>query len=184
MIFIAIGANRPGPWGDPVATIDRALAELRKARIEIVAVSGFYATAGIGPGRASVYVNAAIAVRSARPPRALLAVLKQVERRAGRRSGRRWGPRSLDLDILDYKGLLRGHEATGRPGPPTASHGLVLPHPQMHKRPFVLRPMLDIAPRWRHPRLKRSVGQLWRRVKATSAGRVLDAIRQPTGRIQ
>jgi 2-amino-4-hydroxy-6-hydroxymethyldihydropteridine diphosphokinase len=97
--------------------------------------------------------------------------LKQIERRAGRRGGRPWGPRTLDIDIVDYAGLVthwrKGRGAFGRPRP------LVLPHPLAHERPFVLKPLLDIAPDWRHPALKRSARELWRAAARGREGRVI-----------
>jgi 2-amino-4-hydroxy-6-hydroxymethyldihydropteridine diphosphokinase len=76
----------------------------------------------------------------------MLRLLKRIERRAGRRLGRRWGPRPLDIDILDYRGTRIGWPPRRRePG------RLILPHPEMHRRVFVLVPLLEIAPHWRHP---------------------------------
>ena len=107
------------------------------------------------------------------PPPALLGVLKHIERQAGRRGGRPWGTRTLDLDIIDYKGRVM-HWAAGRSGVPRERvRPLVLPHPQIANRPFVLRPLLDVAPNWRHPVLKVSAGELWRRVPKHGQGRVL-----------
>lgn len=177
MILIALGSNLPGRWGTPIETIERAVTELRRAHVDVVAVSGIYATAGIGPGRASIYANAVLLAHSPRAPDALLSVLKRIERDAGRRTGRRWGPRVLDLDILDYKGQIRGRGTSDSSA--SVRRTLVLPHPQLHLRPFVLLPLLDIAPRWRHPILKRSADTLWRGIRSRSAGRVLEQVRPP-----
>lgn len=177
MILIALGSNLPGSWGPPVEMLERAVHELVREHVEVVSVSGIYATSGIGPGRASVYANGVLLARSPRGPDALLAVLKRIERKAGRRTGRRWGPRVLDLDILDYKGLVRGGGHGDKGVAPRRA--LTLPHSQLHLRPFVLLPLLDIAPRWRHPVLKLSADELWRRIRNRSAGRVLDQVRPP-----
>ena len=100
-------------------------------------------------------------------------MLKEIERRSGRRGGRPWGPRSLDIDIIDYGGLVRhwhgGQAEFARAGP----RPLVLPHPLAHRRPFVLRPLLDIAPDWRHPALRLSARELWLKVSQAGQGRVL-----------
>jgi 2-amino-4-hydroxy-6-hydroxymethyldihydropteridine diphosphokinase len=99
--------------------------------------------------------------------------LKGIERAAGRRGGSPWGPRSLDIDILDHKGLVR-HWRRGRPRFARAGRRpLVLPHPWIEKRPFVLRPLLDIAPDWRHPVLKRTARTLWRQAAGAHQGQVM-----------
>jgi hypothetical protein len=98
-------------------------------------------------------------------------VLKAIERKSGRRGGRPWGPRTLDIDIVDYGGLVRhwrgGHPSFRKAG----TRPLILPHPLAHERPFVLKPLLDIAPHWHHPR-SQSVRELWRAWRARR-GRVL-----------
>jgi 2-amino-4-hydroxy-6-hydroxymethyldihydropteridine diphosphokinase len=92
-------------------------------------------------------------------PAALLRTLKRIERRAGRRLGRHWGPRQLDIDVLDFGGRQignpHGHRRRGQ---------LQLPHPEMHRRAFVLLPLREVAPSWRHPRLGLTVSALLARL--------------------
>lgn len=172
-VLIALGANCPGVWGTPQETLERALAALDQEGIAVTARSSFYETAAIGQTRQRPYLNAVARVATAKPPSALLRVLKQIERRAGRRGGRPWGNRTLDLDIVDYKGLLQNWRFS-RHGPPLGSRRpLVLPHPLIQDRPFVIRPLLDVAPRWRHPALGTSGRALWQRVASKAEGRVL-----------
>lgn len=172
-ILVGLGANHPGPWGAPAATIKRALGEMEEGGITVKAVSPFYETAALGRARQPSYVNAVALIDSPLSPEALLRRFKAIERRAGRRGGRPWGSRSLDIDIIDHKGLVR-HWRTRQAD---FSHGgyrpLVLPHPLMHERPFVLKPLADIAPDWRHPVLQRSIGALWRDARGERQGRVL-----------
>jgi 2-amino-4-hydroxy-6-hydroxymethyldihydropteridine diphosphokinase len=121
-------------------------------------------------------VNAVALLDTSLPPEALLRVLKEIERKSGRRGGRPWGPRTLDIDIVDYGGLVR-HWRKRRPAFKAAgTRPLVLPHPLAHERPFVLKPLLDIAPHWRHPALKQSVRDLWHRVSEHGQGRVLERL--------
>jgi 2-amino-4-hydroxy-6-hydroxymethyldihydropteridine diphosphokinase len=152
------------------------LSEIKRFDIAVVAVSPFYQTAAVGNARQSPYVNAAAMLDTSLSPDALLRVLKEIERRSGRRGGRPWGPRSLDIDIVDYRGLIRhwrsGHAAFDRAGP----RPLVLPHPLAHQRPFVLKPLLDIAPNWRHPALNVGVRELWQKVSRHGPGRVLQRL--------
>jgi len=172
-VVVALGANSPGPWGTPEQTIAQALGEIARSRIDVVAVSPRYRTAAVGSAAQPAYVNAVALLDTHLSPEALLRVLKGIERRAGRRGGRPWGPRTLDIDIIDYAGLVR-HWRNGRSHFARAGmRPLVLPHPLAHRRPFVLRPLEDIAPGWRHKALNRSVRELWRRVARGREGRVL-----------
>ncbi len=170
-VLVALGANCPGPWGTPRETIARALGKIEDAQ--------YRRTRRLAALRdARRRQRAPAGLRECRrlldttlPPESLLRVLKQIEREAGRRGGRPWGPRTLDIDIVDYKGLVR-HWRGGRGDFARAgARPLVLPHPLAHRRPFVLKPLLDIAPDWRHPALKLSAEALWRRADQAGPGR-------------
>jgi 2-amino-4-hydroxy-6-hydroxymethyldihydropteridine diphosphokinase len=146
---------------------------MRKANIEVVAVSPLYETAAVGSAKQPPYANAVAALDTSLPPAALLRALKAIERRSGRRGGRPWGARTLDIDIVDYAGLVRNWRA-GRGGFARAGERpLVLPHPLAHARPFVLRPLLDVAPGWRHPMLGLSARELWYRATKRGQGAVV-----------
>jgi len=172
-VLVGLGANCPGRWGTPADTIAQALGEIERINIAVTAVSPLYETAAVGRARQLAYVNAVALLDTSLPPEALLRVLKEIERRSGRRGGRPWGPRTLDIDIIDYGDLVRhwrGRRAAFRKA---GARPLVLPHPLAHERPFVLKPLLDIAPHWRHPALRRSGRDLWHRVSKHGQGRVL-----------
>jgi 2-amino-4-hydroxy-6-hydroxymethyldihydropteridine diphosphokinase len=171
-VLVGLGANSPGPWGSPAETLKRALRELERRGITVEAVSHLYETAAMGAARQPPYVNQAALLATSLPAPALLRLLKQIEAQAGRRGGRPWGARTLDLDIIDYKGMIMNLSGS-RKTMPRALVRLVLPHPQLELRPFVLRPLLDIAPNWCHPVLKLSAEELWRRVKKQGQGSVL-----------
>jgi 2-amino-4-hydroxy-6-hydroxymethyldihydropteridine diphosphokinase len=172
-VLVALGANYPGPWGTPADTIARALHEIGRSGSNVVAASALYETAAVGSARQPAYLNAVVLLETSLPPDALLRVLKLIERRAGRRGGRPWGPRTLDIDIIDYAGLVRhwrrGRAAVAAPG----ARPLILPHPLAHERPFVLKPLIDIAPDWRHPALQRSARELWSKAARKREGRIL-----------
>ena len=91
-------------------------------------------------------------------PLALLQKLHAIEKEAGRRRTTRWGPRTLDLDIIDYHGLVR---STGK---------LVLPHPGIAERIFVLKPISELAAKWRHPTSHLSAKIMLRKLKGYSQG--------------
>ncbi|MFP5409662.1 MAG: 2-amino-4-hydroxy-6-hydroxymethyldihydropteridine diphosphokinase [Gammaproteobacteria bacterium] len=128
---IGLGAN----LDDPAAQVEYALAELdRLPATRLVARSPLYASAPVGYVDQPDFINAVAQVETGLAPRALLAALLDIEHRHGRERSFRNAPRTLDLDLLLY-GTARFHEP-----------GLELPHPRMHERAFVLRPLLDIAP--------------------------------------
>lgn len=149
--LIALGSNRRTRYGRPTATIAAATEALRGAGLEVDRVSRPHDTAPIGPGSRR-YANAALVARTALAPAALLALLKQVEAAFGRRAARRWGDRALDLDLVGYDDL----RLSGR---------VTIPHPRAHQRRFVLDPLVEIAPGWRHPVLGATVRQLRARLR-------------------
>src|SRR5271169_5854613 len=164
--YVGLGSN----LGHPRRRLARALTQLaRLPRSELVAASRNYLTAPIGTSEAQPdYINAVVALRTALAPGAMLHHLRAIEHRHGRRcpgGARRNAPRVLDLDLLLF-GRRR-----------LASTRLTVPHPRMHERAFVLRPLLDIAPaatipgrgaarlwlhRVRHQRIARTRSAFWR----------------------
>jgi 2-amino-4-hydroxy-6-hydroxymethyldihydropteridine diphosphokinase len=138
MILVGLGANLPSTAGPPRATLEAALRALQAAGVCLERRSPWYRSAPLPPSGQPWYLNGVARVATALGPLALLALLHRVEASFGRRRGRRNTPRVLDLDLLDYDGLVR----RGR---------LKLPHPRLGERAFVLRPLADVAPLWRHP---------------------------------
>jgi 2-amino-4-hydroxy-6-hydroxymethyldihydropteridine diphosphokinase len=144
-VLIALGSN----LGDRAGFLLSGLARLAAlAGFEPGRLSPIYETAPVGPVGQGPYLNAVLTGRSTLPPRELLEEMLRVEAALGRVRGRRWGPRTLDLDLLDYGGRL------------LAEPGLTLPHPRLHERPFVLVPLAAVAPSWRHPRLGKTAAEL------------------------
>lgn len=147
MILIALGANLPSPAGAPTETLRQALFRLAQRRITVEKQSGFYKTAAWPDPVDPPFVNAVASVHTELGPSQLLAVLHKIEAQFGRRRGAANAPRTLDLDIIDYDQRIEQ-------GPPE------LPHPRMHMRLFVLCPLRDVAPAWRHPVLHATVSEL------------------------
>jgi 2-amino-4-hydroxy-6-hydroxymethyldihydropteridine diphosphokinase len=144
--WIALGGN----VGDVRASFGQALAALTLGGEQILARSALYLTPPLGPPQPA-YLNAALALRTARSPQDLLDELRQIEDDQGRQRQQRWGPRTLDLDLLLY----------GDNGEWIVDdEHLTLPHPEMQWRPFVLVPLAEIAPGLRHPQLQRTVLEL------------------------
>jgi 2-amino-4-hydroxy-6-hydroxymethyldihydropteridine diphosphokinase len=154
-IFVAFGANLPSRrYGSPRETCLAALAELEARGVKIVRRSSFYESAPVPISDQPWYVNGVAQVETSLDPAALLAVLHTIERQFGRERRELNEARVIDLDLVSYGGLVRND-------PPP-----VLPHPRMADRAFVLLPLQEIAPGWRHPVSEVSVEELVARLPA------------------
>ena len=138
MILIALGANLPSHAGSPAATLEAAQLRLEALGVKILACSSFYETPSWPDPGQPAFVNAVAVVETALQPVEFLALLHGVESAFGRMRSKPNAPRSLDIDFLDYDGRV-------------ISDGLTLPHPRMMERSFVLAPLAEVAPGWRHP---------------------------------
>jgi 2-amino-4-hydroxy-6-hydroxymethyldihydropteridine diphosphokinase len=156
-IIIALGANLPSRFGAPAQTLDAALRALRRAGLRVYRQSAWHRSAAEPRGAGPAFANGVILVETTLRPSALLALLHGIERRFGRRRRRRNEPRVLDLDLIDY----RGQVAEGLPA---------LPHPRAHQRAFVLRPIAQLAPSWRHPIFKARARDLLKAEAHCAAG--------------
>ncbi len=163
MILIGIGSNLGNAaYGTPREVAAAALAALPGEGIAIVARSSWYLSEPVPPSAQPWYVNAVAEVATALGPAPLLDRLLALEARFGRRRGARNAARILDLDLLDYDGA-----AIDTPR-------LVLPHPRLDQRRFVLEPLAELAPEWRHPRRRLSAAELLARLPPGQAVRRLD----------
>ena len=141
-IFIGLGANLSHErYGSPRQTLEAALIALDRRGVHTLRLSPWYRTAPIPASNQPWYVNAVAEVATELPADALLTELHAVEAAFGRARSVPNAARPIDLDILDFRGEI----SPGGPGRAT------LPHPRMSGRAFVLRPLADLAPDWRHP---------------------------------
>jgi len=147
--YLGLGSN----MGDKRDNIEKSIMLLsQNPGIEIVLSSKFYETAPVGLKDQPDYINAAIKINTNLNPHDLLAVCLGIEKELLRVRTIRWGPRTIDIDILIYDDLILNEV------------DLVLPHPLMHEREFVLSPMMDIAPSLIHPVYKLTIKQLHDRI--------------------
>lgn len=167
LILVALGANLPSSAGSPDDSLRLTAARIAGLTgVTVTALSRFWRTPAYPAGSGPDYVNAAMALRSARPAQQLLAEFHRIEADLGRtRDGGRWASRGIDIDLLAVADQVWPDAATQdhwRALSPEdqariAPEQLILPHPRLQDRGFVLGPLAEIAPDWLHPRLGLSV---------------------------
>ena len=142
-VLLGLGANQ----GDPTAQLARAVEEIA-AFAPIERISRVYRSEPVGHAEQPDFFNLVVACRTEHEPAELLRRTQAVEARLGRRRTFRNAPRTIDIDLLAY-----GDRVMRTPG-------LILPHPRLHLRGFVLHPLAEVAPEWRHPVLGRTAREL------------------------
>ncbi|AZL58851.1 2-amino-4-hydroxy-6-hydroxymethyldihydropteridine diphosphokinase [Tabrizicola piscis] len=168
--LIALGANLPFDGQDPGETLRAAVAALAEEGVTVLALSRFFATPCFPAGAGPDYVNAAAVIHRKEPGdlASLLACLHRVEARFGRKRLQRWGMRTLDIDLLamgdsvlpDTKTQDSWRALAPEAQIRTTPDQLILPHPRLQDRAFVLVPLADVAPDWVHPRTGLTVLQM------------------------
>lgn len=143
--FVALGSN----LGDRLTPMDAATERLAKLSRTPILRSHLYDTTPMYLETQPRFVNGVVRLQTELDPEPLLAALLAIETALGRVRGERNGPRVIDLDLLLWDDLV------------VSSAALALPHPRLHERPFVLRPMVDLAPELQHPTLGRTMRELW-----------------------
>lgn len=180
-IIVALGANLPGPFGAPEDSVRHAIDALSSGDSKVIHAGGLFRSPAYPVGNGPDFVNTVVAVRSGDVAAFLdraFAIETAFNRDAERAAGR-WAPRSIDVDIIaigsevrpdpDTHARLRAREPHARV---LSETGLVIPHPAMQERAFVLKPMAFIAPDWRHPALDRTALEL----ASACAQEALDAV--------
>lgn len=161
-VYIALGSN----LGDRAANLRDALKAFEPA-VHVLALSGLYETPPWGYTDQPAFYNMVVKAGTALEPAALLDFLKGLESELGRAHSFRYGPRSIDLDILFYDDLV------------VRQPRLVIPHPRLHERGFVLVPLADLAPELVHPVLHQPVRELLAQVDIQGIRKLGDPIGKP-----
>lgn len=151
-VLLGLGSN----MGRRERNITAALQALETTRdVEVAKVSSLYETEPVGgPEDQPRYLNAAAHLRTALPPERILAVCRHIEDTLGRKRDIPWGPRTIDLDILCYGAEIR------------STPELMIPHPMMHERRFVLEPLAEIVPDFVHPAMQQTIRDLYEELLA------------------
>lgn len=150
-IYIGLGANLPHPrYGGPVETLTAALADLGRRGVEVRRLSPWYRSAPVPASDQPWYVNGVAEIEAREAPDRLLSILHEVEEAFGRVRSVPNAARRIDLDLLDFRREI----APGGPGRAN------LPHPRLADRAFVLLPLADLAPDWRHPATGQAISAL------------------------
>lgn len=144
-VFLGLGSN----VGDRAGQLRAAAALIQKLIGKIARKSHVYETQPWGKTDQDAFLNQVVMVNTVLDPRGLLDAIGKIERELGRERREKWGPRPIDIDVLFYgRRIVR-------------DKGLEIPHPELHKRAFVLAPLLEIAPEYVHPVLKQPIDQLY-----------------------
>jgi len=150
MILVALGSNLVSvEFGSSQELLETSIETLKNKGIYVVGRSSWYRSAPVPASDQPWFVNGVIEVATSLPPEDLLAVLHEVEAEYGRIRQRRNESRTLDLDLLAYHDQIVDNP-----------EGLTLPHPRLQDRAFVLLPLADLAPSWRHPVTGQTVGEM------------------------
>ena len=166
--FIALGSNSTLEGLSSLDLLKQAILEIQGSSLHLQAISRFYKNPAYPIGSGPDFVNAVVQVCTHDEAQNVLEVLHSIEEKYGRLRSKRWGERTLDLDLLAF-----GHTVVPNKSVYSYWHDLdlqnqkckiptdlILPHPRMHERAFVLIPLLDIAPYWIHPILNKTTNEL------------------------
>lgn len=168
MVLVALGSNATSRFGARDVNVRLALEELQSDSVTLCRSSSLYLTPCFPAGAGPDFVNAAAVLATSLGPQALLEHLHAIEARFGRERSRRWRARTLDIDLLAHGSAIlpdAGEYQRWRALPASeqmrrAPDKLILPHPRIQDRAFVLVPLAEIAPQWQHPLDGRSPAQM------------------------
>ena len=152
MIFLAIGSNLPSSFGDRFNNIDLAISFLKSHKIKLIKKSSYYETPSYPNMNNPKFINVVISINTNLSLSDLMSAIIIVEEKLERRRNKKNDPRTCDIDIIDYNKEIHDINHEG--------NNIVVPHSRLAYRSFVLIPLQEISPQWKHPKTKEIIGDI------------------------
>ena len=165
MIFLGLGSNLSSKFGDRFANINLAISFLEGYGIKVIKKSNFYETPSYPNKENPKFINAVILVETTLPPVDLMSVLLFIEEKLGRKRDKKNDPRTCDIDIIDYNSQILNLKLN--------NSELTLPHNDLTKRNFILFPLQEISPNWKHPKTKEFISDLLQKLSEDDKNSIL-----------
>ena len=165
MIFLGLGSNLPSKYGDRFANINLAISCLDGYGIKVIKKSSFYETPSYPNNENPKFINAIILVETTLPPVDLMSVLIFIEKKLERKRGKKNDPRTCDIDIIDYNSEILNLRYN--------NIELTVPHKELTSRNFILFPLQEISPMWRHPKTKEFISVLLQKLSKEDKNSIL-----------
>ena len=165
MIFLGLGSNLPSKYGDRFANINLAISCLDGYGIKVIQKSSFYETPSYPNNENPKFINVIILVETTLPPVDLMSVLIFIEKKLERKRGKKNDPRTCDIDIIDYNSQILNL--------PYNNLNITVPHKELTSRNFILFPLQEISPTWKHPKTKEIVSVLLQKLSEEDKNSIL-----------
>ena len=165
MIFLGLGSNLSSKFGDRFTNINLAISFLEGYGIRVIKKSNFYETPSYPNKENPKFINAVILVETTLPPVDLMSVLLFIEEKLGRKRDKKNDPRTCDIDIIDYNSQILKLRYNNL--------DLTLPHKELTKRNFILFPLQEISPNWKHPKTKEFISDLLQKLSEDDKNSIL-----------
>ena len=165
MIFLGLGSNLPSKYGDKFANINLAISFLKDFGIKVIKRSSFYKTPSYPDRENPNFINVVILVETNLPPVDLMSVLVFIEEKLERKKFKKNDPRTCDIDIIDYNSQILDLKYNNL--------NITLPHKELTSRNFVLFPLREISPMWKHPKTKEVITNLIQKLSEEDKNSIL-----------
>ena len=165
MIFLGLGSNLSSKYGDRFTNINLAISFLEEYRVKVIKKSSFYETFSYPNKENPKFINAVILVETILPPIDLMSVLIFIEEKLERKRGKKNDPRTCDIDIIDYNSQILNLKYNDL--------DLTIPHKELTSRNFILFPLQEISPTWKHPKTKEIISVLLQKLAEEDKNSIL-----------